>query len=140
MGVTVRISRSALDAIAAQAKAAGEQECCGLLLGSPEQIDTILAAPNVAADSRTRFEIDPAVLLCAHKAARAGGPAVAGCYHSHPSGDPTPSAEDAAQAEPNGALWLICGLSGTITAWRAVPVGHIHDRFDPVEIATDTGP
>lgn len=130
-----RISRTVLDAIAARAKAAPHDECCGLLLGgdAADGIAAILPAPNVAADRRTRFEIDPAVLLRAHRAARNGGPAILGCYHSHPGGMASPSTEDAAQAEPNGALWLICaGPPWTVTAWRAVQDGAVHGRFDPV--------
>src|SRR3546814_6701011 len=37
------------------------------------------------------------------------GPAIAGCYHSHPCGPAEPSARDAAAAAPDGALWLIVG-------------------------------
>ena len=34
------------------------------------------------------LEIDPAKLIAALRAERGGGPAVVGCYHSHPRGGP----------------------------------------------------
>lgn len=123
------ISRSLLDRIRSECEAAEPIEACGLLLGEGEWITTALPARNVAADPLRGFEIDPAVLLAAHKAARAGGPRVMGCYHSHPGGDPRPSATDAEMAAPDGTLWLI--LAGQHHAlWRAVPEGSTHDRFD----------
>lgn len=84
---------------------------------------------NVAADPARRFEIDPAALLAAHRAARAGGPAILGCYHSHPSGVAEPSACDAAAAEPNGWLWLIVA-GDQVRGFRAVGTGMLHGRFE----------
>ncbi len=102
---------------------------------------SILPAANVAADPACMFEIDPATLIHAHRAERAGGPRIAGCYHSHPGGDPTPSATDAAQAEPNGALWLICaGPPWRATLWKAMPHGQVQGRFDPVEMIVGPNP
>lgn len=99
------------------------------------QVDGLLPAANVASDRRARFEIDPATLIRAHRAEREGGSRIMGCYHSHPGGNPLPSAEDAAQAPPGGALWLICaGPPWTITAWRTSPHGTVQGRFDPVEL------
>ena len=92
-------------------------EICGLLFGAPDRIDAVRPTANVAADPAATFEIDPAALFAAHRAERAGGPRLIGCYHSHPNGSPTPSARDAAAAEP-GKLWLIIG-GGEARLWRA---------------------
>jgi proteasome lid subunit RPN8/RPN11 len=102
----VRISRRLLGQVQTLA-AAEATEICGLLLGEAGRIDAILPAANVAADPARHFELDPAVLLAAHRAARAGGPKIVGHYHSHPSGVAEPSATDAACAAPDGRLWLI---------------------------------
>lgn len=133
MGVIAHFSRSALDAVKALARESGE-EICGLLLGASEHVDAILPAANVAADRMRHFEIDPAILIAAHRAQRGGGPRILGCYHSHPGGDARPSVEDAAQAEANGWLWLICA-GEEATLWRAVADGAVHGRFDPVEMS-----
>jgi desampylase len=130
MGDTLRISSAALDRIVADA-AGSADEICGLLLGDPAQAR---ACRNLHPEPARHFEIDPAALLRAHREARAGGAAVIGHYHSHPSGDPTPSRADAAGAPPDRSIWLIVG-GGEARAWVAVDDGSVHGRFDPVRIA-----
>jgi proteasome lid subunit RPN8/RPN11 len=132
----LRLSRTLAQAIQSETRSAGQHECCGLLLGDRAalRIDAMLPAANVAADPRRRFEIDPAVLLSAHKAARAGGPQIAGHYHSHPGGEPVPSPTDAAMAQADGEVWVIIGKNGVMRAWRASPQGAYLRRFDPLEI------
>ena len=134
MGMKSRIATEVLDAITAEANADSEREICGLLLGSGCDVTAHRSARNVAPDTRRRFEIDPAILLGAHRAERQGGPSILGCYHSHPIGSPMPSALDAADAEPNGWLWLILGREN-VRLWRAVQHGVVHGRFNPVPLA-----
>lgn len=132
----LRISRALLDAIGEEARKAAPHECCGLLLGDARtgEVRVIRPTANVAADPAHCFEIDPVALLAAHKAARTGGPALIGHYHSHPGGEPIPSATDAALAEAQGEYWLIAGAGQTMRAWRAGVGGSLHGRFEPVEI------
>ena len=125
------ISSALLHRIIAETAASPREEVCGLLLGSPQRIGAVQLCRNVAENRADSFEIDPAALLAAHKAARAGGPLVAGCYHSHPNGRAEPSPRDAAAAAPDGTLWLIVG-GGEALLWRARRDG---TGFDPVEIA-----
>ena len=129
MVTTVTMSSEAYAEILARAAADPAHEVCGLLLGTTDTIVELVACANVAADPAIRFEIDPAMLLAAHRAARQGGRAVIGCYHSHPTGRAEPSSRDAADAAPDGGLWLIAA-GGALTAWRAVPRGALHGRFD----------
>jgi len=131
MVTTVRIATAALAAARAHAVADPAREACGLLLGGEGGVEQALPAANVAADPARFFEVDPVVLLAAHRAARSGGPAILGCYHSHPHGPPSPSPRDAAAAAPDGWLWLILGMAGE-GMWRAVANGTVHGRFDPV--------
>ena len=102
----VEIARGVLAQIRALC-AADHNEVCGMLLGAAGRIDAVRPASNVAPDPSRHFELDPAVLIAAHRAARDVGPAVIGHYHSHPSGVAVPSATDAACAAPDGTLWLI---------------------------------
>lgn len=134
MGLNVRTSTRTLHAITALARAEPTREVCGLLLGREEAITGFEPARNVAADPGQYFEIDPVTLLRAHRAQRSGGPAIIGCYHSHPTGSPEPSPRDAADAAPNGWLWLIVG-SDEARLWHALPDGERHGRFDPVPFA-----
>lgn len=119
--MVVTVTAAVLARLRDEAAEAAPEECCGLLLGD-DAIRTALPASNVAADRRHRFEIDPAVLLAAHKAARQGGPAVLGCYHSHPRGRAEPSAADRDEAPGDGRVWAIVA-DGKVAFWRDSPGG-----------------
>jgi len=125
----LRILDQAVAAMVEHARAAAPHECCGLLLGragEPDQVDEARPAANVHPAPATHFEIDPQALIDAHRAARAGGPAVLGYYHSHPSGPAAPSATDRALAAGDGRVWGIVA-QGEVTFWRDEPHG-----FDPL--------
>lgn len=125
----VCISRAALDAILRRAAASPHTEVCGLLLGDTQgTIGEARDAPNRADDPATRFEVDPAVLFDAHRAARQGGPAILGHYHSHPGGNVRPSPCDAELAVEDGILWLICAPDGGYALWKTGD-GGLHGRF-----------
>lgn len=128
MGMTARISSAALQRIRTEAAASPGVEICGLLFGDGLSIDEARGCANVAADPARAFEIDPAALLAAHRAMRAGGPRLIGCYHSHPVGGAVPSPRDAAAAAPDGMIWLIAA-EDRVTAWRAVENGPVEGRF-----------
>lgn len=97
-------------------------ECCGLLLGEGAQIIEVLPAANVHAQPERHFEIDPAALIAAHRAARAGGLQVLGYYHSHPVGIAAPSATDRDLASGDGRVWAIVAGS-EIGWWRDMAPG-----------------
>ena len=129
MVTTLRIASGMLDRIVAETNAAPGVEVCGLLLGRGLEVTAVVPCRNVAADPATRFEIDPAALLAAHRAARGGGAAVIGHYHSHPSGRSEPSWRDAENAATDGTVWVIAA-GADVTAWRAVAGGALHGRFE----------
>jgi proteasome lid subunit RPN8/RPN11 len=131
--MTLEIATGMAQAIRAAAAASPDREICGLLLGEGTRVTALLPTTNVAADPATTFEIDPRALLTAYRAARAGGPAVLGHYHSHPRGPVRPSGADAAASHGDGALWIIAN-GDTIGCWRAEPVGPVAGRFVPVAL------
>lgn len=129
--MAMEISSTLLRRLLSEAEKFRHREVCGLLFGTPERIVEARACRNVAADPRDAFEIDPAQLLAAHRAARHGGAAIVGCYHSHPAGPATPSARDAAAAAPDGSIWII--IAGRDAGfYRAVERGRYEGRFDTV--------
>lgn len=132
MGMRVRISRCVVELIQQAADEAAPSEACGLLFGDGAVTRASIAA-NVATDPSHRFEIDPAALIAALRAERAEGERVAGYWHSHPAGDATPSATDAAMAAADGKLWLIVA-GGAVAGWRALQNGERHGRFTAVEL------
>ena len=116
--MTMAVTRDVIDALKKEARAAAPAECCGLLLGGAGRIDAILPAANVADAPRTRFEIDPRVLIDAHRRDRSGeGGVVVGYYHSHPEGEPVPSPCDQEQAARDGKVWAIVGQGGDVRFW-----------------------
>lgn len=116
------ITPAAHAAILAAAARAAPHEACGLLLGTAHHIETAQPAANVHPEPQRHFEIDPAALIAAHKAARSGGPQLVGYFHSHPNGLARPSATDAASAGGDGRIWAIAA-DGTVTLWRDAPSG-----------------
>lgn len=133
--MTLWISSELLIRLRALADEMPEVEVCGLLLGDGSEVRDITPAANVAVTPSNRFEIDPAALIGAHRAAREGGLPVIGCYHSHPTAAARPSVEDARQAAADGQFWIILGVNG-VTCWQAVDQGAVHDRFNPVALAS----
>ena len=131
--MALRISSKLHAELLAHAAASPGAEVCGLLFGSFDRVEAIEAVRNVADDPRESFEIDPAPLIAAHRAARDGGAAILGNFHSHPNDLKRPSRQDAGAATGDGAIWLIIA-GDTITGWRAVEAGAVHGRFDPVPI------
>jgi proteasome lid subunit RPN8/RPN11 len=117
MGMRLEISREMLDDIRGEAEASPDVEVCGLLLGEGMRVERVVSCRNVSGESARSFELDPQALIAAHRAARAGGPAVIGHYHSHPSGSAEPSERDAAAAR-GGEVWMIV-TSSEIRAWLA---------------------
>ena len=124
----LEINAQALAAMRAAAAAAHPHEACGLLLGEGGCITEARAASNVHPAPATHFEIDPQALIDAHRAARAGGSAVVGYYHSHPSGPPVPSATDRASASGDGRVWAIIA-GDDVTFWQDGEQGFVALSF-----------
>ena len=103
----VHISSKSIAAIRAHAAETPEIEVCGLLFGTADGINAAQPCANISNTPATMFEIDPAALIAAHKAQRAGGAKLIGHYHSHPGGVCKPSAADAENADAAGQYWLI---------------------------------
>lgn len=116
------IAPSAHAAMLAAAAAAAPDEACGLLLGMGTSVTEAPAAANVHPHPRRHFEIDPAALIAAHRAARAGGSQVLGYWHSHPNGLARPSQTDRAHATGDGRAWAIVA-NGAISLWVDAPNG-----------------
>lgn len=110
----VRVRRGVLEAIAAYARRASHQECCGLLIGTDGEVIEAVATANVAPDPRRRYEVAPAehfaqIRRCRDERSRQDAALrVMGVYHSHPHSDPVPSPTDLEQAFED-FLYLIAG-------------------------------
>lgn len=128
----LKVTRGVLNAMRDAARHTHPEECCGLLFGSGDRIETLTPARNVAAERSRHFEIDPAALLSAFKAMRTGGPEVVGYYHSHPTGDCVPSATDREHSTGDSRIWAIIS-AGEVAFWRDSANGFDALPFSVVE-------
>lgn len=128
----LRISSKSIAAIRAHAAETPGVEVCGLLFGTVEAVERVQRCKNVADKPATRFEIDPAALIAAHKAERAGGAKLIGHYHSHTNGVCAPSETDRAEALDAGRYWLII-------AGAEIGVWYVDTPHQFVECGIDAG-
>jgi len=112
--VTVQIRTPVMRHIEACAVSRFPEEACGLLVGRHRDGTVIVSdaheSPNIAADRRNHFEVDPGLRLRLQRTVREQGDDIVGIFHSHPSGDPTPSATDQAAIWEPDLLWLITAV------------------------------
>ena len=84
-------------------------ECCGLLIGTKEQVVRSARAHNLY-QSPTRYRVDPVDHFEAIRTARNEGLEVVGAYHSHPVSLPQPSETDLSQANYPHFVYVIVSL------------------------------
>jgi proteasome lid subunit RPN8/RPN11 len=119
------LSARAREALHAEASRAHPAECCGLLAGRDGRVEKLYPVPNTAEDPSRRYEMDPAELWAARRAARDAGHEVIGFYHSHPRTPPFPSSLDVERAYYPEAVYAIAALEPRfeVRAFRIVD-GH----------------
>ena len=116
--VPAKVCRQIIDA----ARNAHPREACGLLLGRAGRVIEARECRNVHPQSERHFEIDPQALIDAHREEREGGPQILGYFHSHPSGEPSPSDTDRAMSAKDGKVWAIAG-GDHLRFWQDNPQG-----------------
>jgi desampylase len=94
--------------IAAHARDAWPNECCGLLIGDAHTIEAVHRARNLH-DGPARYLVRPEDHFAAIRRARAQALEVVGAYHSHPDGRPRPSTVDRDEAQPAEFIHVIAG-------------------------------
>ena len=106
--------------LAAEARAAFPNECCGLIEGviTPEgwHILALHGSKNLASDPARAFLIDPQMHFELLRALRGTDRAIIGCYHSHPNGRGEPSARDRDEAVDDRFI-LIVVAGGAVSAY-----------------------
>ena len=120
--MVVELTSGVTATLLAEAARAHPHECCGVLLGHGARVEQVEPAANVHLSPHDHFEVDPQVLISAHRAARSGGRQVLGYYHSHPNGRAQPSPTDQTQARGDGRIWAIVA-AGAVSWWRDQPGG-----------------
>jgi proteasome lid subunit RPN8/RPN11 len=119
----MRIARSMLDEIVAQARDEAPNECCGIVGSRDGRAVTLFKARNEKA-SPLAYAIDGRDLRRIYDEIDEGGLDVGIIYHSHTRSDPEPSQTDINLASPffPDVVYLIVGVKepdrDDIRAWR----------------------
>ena len=134
----VHIGPSVLRDVLEHARRTVPEECCGLLLGAANRIETAYPARNVFR-SQTRFQVHPADHFAAIRLARAEGRAVVGAYHSHPKSSPRPSLTDEEEAVDTEFWYLIVSPAMAETrAYRLIEGSLVEVELHVVEGKIDS--
>jgi [CysO sulfur-carrier protein]-S-L-cysteine hydrolase len=119
----MRIARSMLERIVAQAREEAPNECCGIVGARDGSAVTLFPVRNAAA-SPLRYEMDPRDQLRVFEELDAAELDVGAIYHSHTRSDPLPSQTDINLAFYPDAVYLIVGVKDPehddVRAWRIV--------------------
>lgn len=125
--MTVQIPDPVIQQIESFARARFPEESCGLLVGRREDdVIKVLSAresQNVAANPCLHFEVDPRLRLRLQRELRGQFLEVVGVFHSHPSGDPSPSKVDRMAIWEPDLLWIITAVDrGAISVSKVYAV------------------
>jgi proteasome lid subunit RPN8/RPN11 len=118
--VVVRLTRSQLDQIIAQARAEAPNECCGVLFGRDHTVEEVFPGRNVSQTPKTRYVMDPEQVNTYVTLQDQRGWDLMIIYHSHPETEAKPSKTDKALAGYPDAHYLIVSLKDPdAPVWRA---------------------
>ena len=112
----IALTQDQFDQVIAAGERAYPHECCGLLVGRTGDaggwiVERVEECENLAAgERRDRFEIDPRLQVRLQRELRDSPLEVIGVFHSHPDGQPRPSAHDLAQADDPALVWLVTAV------------------------------
>jgi proteasome lid subunit RPN8/RPN11 len=135
----LRIARSMLDEIVAQARAEAPNECCGIVGSRDGRAVRLFKARNARA-SPLSYDIDGRDLQRIYDEIDKDDLQVGVIYHSHTRTDPVPSPTDVNLASPflPDAVYLIVGVKDpdreSLRAWK------IRDgQYSEVELEVEEG-
>lgn len=145
----MRLTRSQLEQLIAQARRDAPYETCGMIGGKDGRALKLYPIKNVAADRVTRYLMDGAEQIAAMQDMDEQGYELLAIYHSHPATRAYPSPTDVREAyDPDlgelrypGTVYLLISLMNPdapeVRGYR-LDDGTIHEI--PLEIAEDSVP
>ena len=106
----MKLPRSLLDQIVAQARSEAPNEACGYLAGTDGEAGMVIPMTNVD-QSPEHYSFDPQEQFAAVKQAREAGIDLIAVYHSHPETPARMSREDIRLANDTTVLYVIYSLA-----------------------------
>ncbi len=143
---TLRLPRPVYEALRAHGEETYPHECCGALLGRPEEdgwrVTEAVRAGNTRVDSaHNRYQIAPLDLVRIEREARRQGLEIAGFYHSHPDHPAQWSATDLAEAHWLGCCYVITevvqGKAAVTTSFLLAGETEEEKHFEPQAIQVE---
>ena len=114
----VRVATPIAEAMRAHARYSYPIEACGLVAFDISGTPRFVYPCTNLAGSAVRYLVDPTEHFRAIQHAESCGWSIDGVFHSHPEGDPVPSAVDVAEAADPQWVYFLVGRKDEITAWR----------------------
>ena len=113
--LTLKIDRSAYDALRRHGEETYPHECCGVLLGEMNGegrvVTSVVRCGNTRTDSpQNRYHIDPRELVKIQREGREHGEDIVGFYHSHPDHRAQWSQTDLDEAHWIGCSYVITSV------------------------------
>jgi proteasome lid subunit RPN8/RPN11 len=110
------------------------EEACGLLAGAAGQVEGVYLVENIR-HSRSDYFMDPQQQVTTMLAIEAAGWDLCGIFHSHPAGQPQPSATDIDRAYYPDAVYIILApVDDQAWAMRGFTINEGLVREVPLEI------
>jgi len=135
--MTFWLTPQQVNELVAQAKQGAPRETCGVIGGRGGLASEITPITNAAATPERAYRLDERELAHALTSLARRGMEPVAFYHSHPAGDPRPSALDVAEWDYPDAILLIIGLrpAPALSAW-SVRWGEV----TPIDLIIDAEP
>ncbi|HEX9927846.1 MAG TPA: M67 family metallopeptidase [Pyrinomonadaceae bacterium] len=109
-------------------------ECCGLLGGRDDIVNSVYRLKNAAVNPLVEYEAAPEDLFRAQKLMREQGENLIGIYHSHPrAAEPFPSQTDIERAFYTEVCYFIVGFNEETPVLRAFRIYENERRWENAE-------
>jgi len=130
----IKLTQKQIEEIFAHARRELPNECCGLLGGRGDFVNSVYRLKNAAANPLVEYEAVPEDLFRAQKVMRGHGENLIGIYHSHPSaGEPFPSQTDIERAFYTEVCYFIVGFDEKTPVLRAFRIYENERRWEDAE-------
>jgi proteasome lid subunit RPN8/RPN11 len=130
----VKLFARHIEEIFAHARWELPDECCGLLGGRDDIVNSVYRLKNAAVNPLVEYEAAPEDLFRAQKLMREQGENLIGIYHSHPrAAEPFPSQTDIERAFYTEVCYFIVGFNEETPVLRAFRIYENERRWENAE-------
>ena len=130
----IKLTQKQIEEIFAHARQELPNECCGLLGGRDDFVNSVYRLKNAAVNPLVEYEAAPEDLFRAQKLMREQGENLIGIYHSHPrAAEPFPSQTDIERAFYTEVCYFIVGFDEKTPVLRAFRIYENERRWENAE-------